>query len=295
MTATYPRQLIDAIARRHGLTGEPVLLSGGMINEAWRIDGHVLRIAREAGFDDEAAREALIAPLVAAAGVRAPRLVAADLERSISPRPYTIYQHAPGVLLGSLPPDPVRFAPLLRALGGELARIAEIPIDETVRAGLHDRKFDPRRRLAIAVERGALDATSAGELAAWLDAQAPRLGPPRAPVFLHNDIHPWNLLVDPAHDELVAIIDWGDAGYADPALELVSMAHFTLPAIVEGYRAAGGPVDDDFLRRVAWLGASLALWEIVELDAAEFDRRWWRMPPGGWPELRRCLDQLAGS
>jgi aminoglycoside phosphotransferase (APT) family kinase protein len=286
---TYPRDLIDAIARRHGLAGEPELLTGGLVNEAWRIGGHVLRIVRKLDCDDEAAREAAIAPLVAAAGVCAPRLVAADLDRTLAPRPYTIYEHAPGVLLGNLAPDPVRWAPAFRQLGAELARVAAIDADDALRPHLHTRNYDPRRRLRIARERGALDAATADDLAAWLDETEPQLGAPAATAFLHNDVHPWNLLVDPETDRLTAILDWGDAGVGDPSLELTSMPLFALPAMLDGYRDAGGPVDDRMHLRAIWIGMALCLWEIVELDAGAFDRRWWRMPPGGWAAIRATL------
>jgi aminoglycoside phosphotransferase (APT) family kinase protein len=39
---------------------------------------------------------------------------------------------------------------------------------------------------------------------------------------------------------LVALIDWGDAGWGDPAHELGSLAIEAVPHVVAGYEAAGG-------------------------------------------------------
>jgi aminoglycoside phosphotransferase (APT) family kinase protein len=42
------------------------------------------------------------------------------------------------------------------------------------------------------------------------------------PLWLHNDLHPANLLVDPATGMLTAVIDFGDLGVGDPAGDLAA-------------------------------------------------------------------------
>jgi aminoglycoside phosphotransferase (APT) family kinase protein len=145
--------------------------------------------------------------------------------------------------------------------------------------------YDPRRSLAESIAADRITAADAADVARWLDTLEPRLAPV-APVFVHNDIHPWNVMVDPATSELVAIIDWGNAGTGDPALELIGMPLAALPAMLDGYRAEGGTVDPGMTARLVWGGLALALWELRELDARIFDRRYWRMSPGGWAEHR---------
>src|SRR5512134_3593098 len=101
--------------------------NSGMVNEAWAIgDQYVLRIATSEESDGEAAREAVVVPLVRTAGVRSPRLIAADLSCDLAPRPYTIYERAAGVLLGHLDDDPLLFTSLYRELGREFALLANV-------------------------------------------------------------------------------------------------------------------------------------------------------------------------
>ena len=66
----YSVDLIQSIAERHGVSGDPKLMpKGGMVNEAWAIgEEHILRIVEEgkdAECDDESPREAAVVPLVA--------------------------------------------------------------------------------------------------------------------------------------------------------------------------------------------------------------------------------------
>jgi hypothetical protein len=34
------------------------------------------------------------------------------------------------------------------------------------------------------------------------------------------------------------------------------------------------------------------LWEALNLDATQFGRHWWRMPPGGWREVKEQMREL---
>jgi aminoglycoside phosphotransferase (APT) family kinase protein len=286
--------VVRRIAARHAIAGEPVQLAGtGMINDAWRIGDHVLRMIRNASEDPEVAREIMVAPLVAAEGVRTPPLVAFDVAAGFAPRPYTIYRWVEGALLGESPRDPRELAAAYHALGGELARIARVDparLPDLQRRAL----FDPRAQIQRALVAGAMTPAAADEVTAWLATLEPILGAPARETFVHRDIHPWNLMIDAA-GELVAIIDWGDASIGDPALELAGMPLVALPDMLAGYRAGGGVVDRALIARAIWGGIALAAWELRELDPAVFDRRWWRMPLGGWREHRALADELLAS
>ena len=43
------------------------------------------------------------------------------------------------------------------------------------------------------------------------------------PVFLHGDFHDGNVLVDPDSGDVTAVIDWEEAAYGDPRLDLCVM------------------------------------------------------------------------
>jgi hygromycin-B 7''-O-kinase len=289
----YPRALVEQIGRRHGLAGEPELLRGGLVNEAWRIGDAVIRIVHKEGCDGEAAVEARVVPLATAAGIRTPALIAADLSGALAPRPYTIYRRIDGVVLGYLPPDPARYQAAFHELGVQAAALHQIEVPPADRDALRGRAIpDPRRALAQARDAGAVAAATVAAIADWLDHVEPALGAPPRPCLVHNDLHPWNLVVDPDTAALVGILDWGDARLGDPAMELTAMPLFALPAMLAGYRAGGGVIDDGFVARALWSGTALALWEVRALDPNEFDRGWWRMPPGGWPAMRAICAKL---
>jgi aminoglycoside phosphotransferase (APT) family kinase protein len=291
---------VARIAARHGLAGTPAPLPAtGMINEAWRVGDHVVRINRTAEGRPETEREIATAPLVAAGGVRTPALVAGDTSGAFVPRAYTVYRRVEGVLLADHGGDPGALEATFHALGRELARIAAVDVAGIDPAGpiQPHPNGDARRSVQRAIDAGRIDPSEARELLPWLDelaAAVDRAPPPRS-TFLHHDIHPWNVLVDPVTGELAAIIDWGNACTGDPALDFQVMPLQALPAMLGGYRDAGGPLDPGFVLRAVWTGIEIAGWEVRELDAAIFDRRWWRHPPGGWREHRALADRLLGA
>ncbi|MCB8932137.1 MAG: aminoglycoside phosphotransferase family protein [Chthonomonadaceae bacterium] len=293
----YSPDLIRTLARRHGIEGEPALLpSGGMVNEAWLVgDAHVLRIAVAEGCDDEAAREEAVMPLVLEAGICAPRLVGCDLKVEHAPRPYTIWERASGVLLGYCKDDPRSYQPAFTEIGRQIARLGRIlPPPDVLPHLRRCKRGDPRQSLRRAVARDRIGSRDADEIGRWIEAVQPQLGRCRRRVLLHQDIHPWNVFVDPETRQLTALIDWGDAAIGDPAFEFASMPVFALPAMLEGYRAEGGAPDKGFVARALWNGLSLALWEIRELDPELYDPRWWRFGPDGWPKLREAMAELFG-
>lgn len=76
-----------------------------------------------------------------------------------------------------------------------------------------------------------------------LAAEAP--GPP---VWIHGDLHARNLLVAPGGG-LAAVLDWGDLGAGDPAVDLSVMWTVLEPADHGTFCAGYGPVDGPLLAR----------------------------------------------
>lgn len=283
----YSLDLIRDIARRHGLHDEPVLLpEGGMVNDAYLIGEAVLRIVREGNdeeCDPEAAREAALVPLAIAAGVRTPELIAADPIAAHAPRPYTIYRRAHGSLMGFEKGHPTEYGRAYRTLGQEIYKISTINVPEELAGMLRiDEPPNPRESLKRTVDKGAITVDDAREIEAWLDQLEPRVVPPSEHVFIHNDLHPWNLMVDPESRELSWILDWGDAGSGDLAKEFCSMPFAALPEMIAGFKEAGGTWTDDLTLRCTLYGLVLALWEVRSLEERKFERNWWRMPVDGW-------------
>lgn len=84
-----------------------------------------------------------------------------------------------------------------------------------------------------------------------LDATLPALAEVETPALVHLDLWAGNVLLAPQSKDIVAIVDWERAAYADPLIEFVgsesTMLGPTNPHLYAGYLAAGGtvPLDPD--------------------------------------------------
>jgi aminoglycoside phosphotransferase (APT) family kinase protein len=102
-----------------------------------------------------------------------------------------------------------------------------------------------REFLDLLASRGTWDAGSAVDRAAdELIAAADPLPPPTGdPVLVHGDLHLRHVLVG-ADGSAAGVIDWGDACYADPALDLsLAYAAFHGPARAAFFEAYGARPD----------------------------------------------------
>lgn len=83
-------------------------------------------------------------------------------------------------------------------------------------------------------EAGRLDDSTAEEIAQLISELAPHVAGSVDVRFIHNDIHDMNVMCSPA-GELLAIIDWGDAGWGDPTLDFAAIPLDAIPHALEGY------------------------------------------------------------
>ena len=299
----YPESLIRSIADRHGLVGSIELLpKGGMVNEAWAIgDAHILRIVmegRDAECDTEAAREGVVVPLLVEAGVTTPRLVAADTE--FAPRPYTIYERAPGELIGFSPHGYAHYEEAWRQLGRDYIALHGIQMTDAMKEHVTSAEaVDVEKWVGKALDKSAITREEARDILLTAEKWASIGGTPPAPRLVHNDVHPWNLMGDPTTGRLTAILDWGDASLGDPARDFAMMPLQCVPAMLEGYRERelqSASRTQDFslalAARALVVGLSVALFEVRTPEMSEFERKWWRMPPGGWSEMKSLVAAL---
>jgi len=104
--------------------------------------------------------------------------------------------------------------------------------------------FDERRaNLAAVIDGPAIDAVWAHALAApaW----------PVAPVWVHGDLHPANLVI--AGGTLAAVVDWGDMCAGDPATDLAGAWMLLPPSAMRAFVAAYGDIAPDLEdRALGW-------------------------------------------
>ncbi|MEW1628908.1 aminoglycoside phosphotransferase family protein [Streptomyces sp. NPDC089173] len=131
---------------------------------------------------------------------------------------------------------------------------------------------DERTRKVIAGLDGVLDAAAA--TAAWEDAlAAPAFT--GAPVWVHGDLQPGNVLV--AEGRLTGVIDFACMGLADPAVDLIA-AWYLLPVAARQTFRTAVEADDASWRRGRGWALSIAVMELAayrESNPAMARNAWW--------------------
>jgi aminoglycoside phosphotransferase (APT) family kinase protein len=214
-------------------------LASGWDNESFRLgDELTVRLPRRT----------MAAALVENEATWLPRL-AADLPLAVPtpvhlgrpgdgyPWPWTICRWVPGHPLDVEPPvDPHDAATQLGSFVRALHRPAPAEAPRSAYRGtpLVDRDTPLRDRLAQL--RGLVDVLALGRL--WDDALAAPVHQ-GAPVWIHGDLHPLNVVA--SEGRLSGVIDFGDICAGDPATDL-SAAWILLPARArQDFRDAAGP------------------------------------------------------
>lgn len=230
---------IEAALARHGIRApfEP-MPSQGMINDVYAVGADlVLRVAKSEEFEEDARTEAVAVPAVFSAGIMTPELIAFDDSRQDLPFVYTIYRRAPGRDLASIDPDDSQLPRLYQMVGQELKRLHQTVQSVPDPHGWLDHPEDPQPKAALREARTAhkIDAMNVRWLEKWLDHLVNAPAYPGPPVFLHDDLHAGNTMVEPSTLELTGLIDWGDAGWGDPAIDFQRLPAWALPWALEGY------------------------------------------------------------
>ena len=247
---------LTAICERHGFPPGPFgrLPSTGVVNAIYTVgDDVVLRIPKNTpGTLADTFTESVAVPVAMRAGVRTPALLAFDESCDIIDVPYGAYEwwHAPD----GWPTTTAGW----RELGRDLATLHH---GVTSCPDPHDRLDKPGRWCHAEQVVGALTALDDAEARRALEAALRALEPAVQDFeangtlrFLHDDIKDSNLL----HRDggYVALLDWGDAGWGDAAIDFRNLPPERTAEVLAGYREVAPP-DDTFEPRARWdqLGA----------------------------------------
>lgn len=272
-------EAIRSIAHRHRLQFDTSTLQpwGGGGSCVYQLgDAFVLKVPH----DDPApiasmAIEAIAASAAHAAGVRTPRLIAFDDSLDQLPVPYLVYERVCGEPLSQF----VRSAATVRciwgAVGGDLARLhTRVDSQESLRllpTFEHTPDTDPRPWVAHMRHTGSLTAARARWLGDVLDRVAPTVLAPRSPRVCHGDVNAANVMVDAREPQTyAALLDWGGAGWADPASEFAPIPLAAVPFVLAGYRDIA-PLEDDSTAesRLLWFYVRLALFTLRQATMTE--------------------------
>nr|BFD81174.1 aminoglycoside phosphotransferase family protein [Streptomyces sp. Xyl84] len=251
------RLLAGQFPRWAGLPLAPVA-SAGTSNVMYRLgQDMVVRLPRTAGSALDVAKEHTWLPRLAPAlPVAVPVPLGAGAAAGGFPWPWSVYRWLEG-----RPPgdddggDPARLAVDLAGFVTALHRIDTAGGPPSYRSEpLADRDTDTRA--ALAALRGEIDAGAAA--AVWEESlRAP--GPAGAPVWIHADLQPGNVLL--SGGRLTAVIDFGCLGLGDPAVDLIAAWYVVADGARDVFRAAAGADAAAWARGRGW-ALSTALQEL---------------------------------
>ena len=121
--------VLQSIVNRHQLGVRTIsrMPEIGIFNAIYLLDDElILRIPRNhPHFVKATMKEATVAPIVHAAGVRTPRLIVFDDSYELLPVPYSLYERVHGATLELIQPDPVETPEVYRELGHDLALLTQ--------------------------------------------------------------------------------------------------------------------------------------------------------------------------
>jgi aminoglycoside phosphotransferase (APT) family kinase protein len=216
---------------------------GGWDNQVRLVDGRwVHRTPRYADREPQLRREAELLPWLA------PQLpVPVPAVEVVSDDPFTVrHPYLPGT---RCPGTSAAHGP---AVGAFLRALHDVDAEEAVRHGARDAdaSYAELRETFDRMERDVLPLLPA-HVAHLGGALLERLRTrPSLATVVHGDLGPEHIRV--VGDEVTGVIDWGDSGVFDPALDLAWTTQGAAPAFADAVVAAYAPEQDLLFRARDW-------------------------------------------
>ena len=146
------------------------------------------------------------------------------------------------------------------------------------------RTVDAEPLLRAAVDEGAIHRDNARTLEQWLDGLRDAVvGAAGYRRFLHDDVQPANVMAD--RGDYRALIDWGDAGWGDPALDFRTLPARAVAVALAGYRQVAPLDGDDSAEQRIWWDHLLAAVYAARRPLAPQRLEWSRPPAARLIEL----------
>jgi aminoglycoside phosphotransferase (APT) family kinase protein len=292
---------LHAISQQHklGVSSFEKMNSTGMANTIYALgEDLILRVPGDhPSAIAQTLTESVAVPVARQLGIQTPALIVFDDSLEVIDRPFTIYERVYGDTLGLLDLEPDQIPQTYRAVGRELAKLhaGALEVDDPLGRLDQPGYEQPRVTLEQLAKNGFLSTSDARWLNAWCDLLEPAMLEPINPKFLHNDIHEMNLMVNSEDHSYLAIIDWGNAGWGDPATEFRIATIQSVPHMLEGYRSVMPLEGEDTIEaRILWDQLGLALRRMkLELEFGVI--KYGFQPFGGLMQLWRFTHQQQDS
>ena len=235
-----PGDPVDEILAAYRLSGPWQRLEAtGVANRIYATQDVVLRVATD--HPDaivDARTESIAAPVARQASILTPQLVAFDDSRMFVDRPFSLWERVHGETLGLLDLCGSIREGVWREVGQQISRLHDRvrscpdPNGYLDTPGRELRLDLVLQRFADSGHASSDDVREIENLNSDLSPFISRGGVPNC--FLHNDLHEWNIMCG-RKGGLLALIDWGDAGWGDPTLDFAAVPLDSISAVLEGY------------------------------------------------------------
>jgi aminoglycoside phosphotransferase (APT) family kinase protein len=208
-------------------------------------------------------------------GVRTPRCIAFDDSLDLLPVPYLVFERIEGEPLSRLQTSLALEERVWREVGANLAVLhTGIPKGASLShlpSFPQTPKDDPRPWVADVERLGVLNPPTSRWLRDLLDRLARAVLRPGAPAFCHGDVNAANVMVRAGRTKgYAALLDWGGAGWADPAGDFSAMPLVAVPFALAGYRRVGPMMEDETAEaRILWFYLRLALFGLRRATVTE--------------------------
>jgi aminoglycoside phosphotransferase (APT) family kinase protein len=231
-------------------------------------DGWAFRFPRRAEYQGLFDREGPALALARAAlppEIAVPRVELLGAPSLAFPYRFAGHRFIEGVAADAVPAS--GRAETARTIGAALGAIHSVPVTAARAAGLCEMRppdegaYDWFRRNLTGARQLIHHSGTAHRAVAWVSALDDPLRPLAAPLrFVHNDLSPEHLVVQPSTGRLVGILDWTFPALGDPARDFVACATFGGWGFVERVLAHyPGAVDAGFRERLRYMARFLSV------------------------------------
>ncbi len=218
----------------------------GLANNIFMSESYVLRIPTEhEEAISDSLTEAIAAPLALNHGIKTRKLIAFDYSYDIISKPYSIWEKVEGRALSEL--DELVHPGIWKEVGVELKKLhSSVNECEDVNKWLDN----PDRDYKISdLKKKVLENNRNSKLHQLIERLENKDFYCYQKCFVHGDTHSGNILCK--GKSLASIIDWGDAGWGDPAIDYYMIPSKAIKWVIDGYFSVGKRIpDDNFFNRI---------------------------------------------
>lgn len=259
---------VTEVLARHGFRGRwRALPVAGVVNDVYATSDVVLRVATDhPDAVRDAYTESIAGPAAYRQGVATPALLAFDHSCTFIDRPYSIWERVKGNPVGACALSFDQSVQLWYEVGGELAKLHRCVDHVDDPHGFLDRPrraWNLERLLADLYQADRIDRANMVDYT-WLGRSLEGDLKESDVCFLHNDLHPMNIMCA-GSGNFQALIDWGDAGFGDAALDFRWIPIEKLSFALDGYGfQVPSRLSGSYRSRIVWDRLMTSLQEALE-------------------------------